>query len=187
MASDANAALNRVVIPGEVLARLVEVGKARGGVLTQEAVLEVVTLELTPDVLQQLVNHLAVRGVVVEEPDEVPVVPERVTLAQVVDGVSEPEAPSSTAMRRRAVRLTPDRLAESRASGSADPVRMYLKEIGRVPLLNAAEEVELAKRIEAGALVDERLAELTATGEITTLDFGERRKLERLSRVGDYA
>jgi RNA polymerase primary sigma factor len=31
-----------------------------------------------------------------------------------------------------------------------DPVRMYLKEIGRVPLLNAADEVELAKRIEAG-------------------------------------
>ncbi len=31
-----------------------------------------------------------------------------------------------------------------------DPVRMYLKEIGKVPLLNAAEEVELAQRIEAG-------------------------------------
>jgi RNA polymerase primary sigma factor len=31
-----------------------------------------------------------------------------------------------------------------------DPVRMYLKEIGRVPLLSAAEEVELARRVEAG-------------------------------------
>src|SRR5258706_15661638 len=112
MVSDANTALNRVLIPGEVLARLVEAGKARGGVLTQEAVLDVLTVELTPDVLQQLVNHLAVRGVVVEEPDEVPVVPERVTLAQVVDGETEIEPIISTALRRRAVRLTPDRLAE---------------------------------------------------------------------------
>ena len=33
-----------------------------------------------------------------------------------------------------------------------DPVRMYLKEIGKVPLLNAAQEVDLARRIQAGEL-----------------------------------
>ena len=33
-----------------------------------------------------------------------------------------------------------------------DPVRMYLKEIGKVPLLNAAQEIDLARRIEAGEL-----------------------------------
>jgi RNA polymerase primary sigma factor len=43
-----------------------------------------------------------------------------------------------------------------------DPVRMYLKEIGRVALLTAQEEVELARRIEAGVLADERLS-ATAT------------------------
>ncbi len=36
-----------------------------------------------------------------------------------------------------------------------DPVRMYLKEIGRVPLLKAEEEVALAKRIEAGQLIED--------------------------------
>jgi RNA polymerase primary sigma factor len=41
---------------------------------------------------------------------------------------------------------------------TADPVRDYLKQIGRVPLLNAEQEVELAKRIEAGLFAEEKLA-----------------------------
>jgi RNA polymerase primary sigma factor len=41
--------------------------------------------------------------------------------------------------------------------GSFDPVRMYLKEIGKVPLLTAEQEVTLAQRIEAGLLASERL------------------------------
>jgi RNA polymerase primary sigma factor len=42
---------------------------------------------------------------------------------------------------------------------SADPVKDYLRQIGRVPLLNATQEVELAKRIEAGLFADHKLAE----------------------------
>ena len=42
---------------------------------------------------------------------------------------------------------------------TADPVRDYLKQIGKVPLLNAGQEVELAKRIEAGLFADQKLAE----------------------------
>jgi len=42
---------------------------------------------------------------------------------------------------------------------SADPVKDYLRQIGRVPLLNALQEVELAKRIEAGLFADQKLAE----------------------------
>jgi RNA polymerase primary sigma factor len=41
---------------------------------------------------------------------------------------------------------------------AADPVKEYLKQIGRVPLLNAEQEVELAKRIEAGLFAEQKLA-----------------------------
>ena len=44
---------------------------------------------------------------------------------------------------------------------TADPVKDYLKQIGKVPLLNAAEEVELAMRIEAGLFAEEKLSTMT--------------------------
>ncbi|MBV9450790.1 MAG: RNA polymerase sigma factor [Streptosporangiaceae bacterium] len=52
------------------------------------------------------------------------------------------------------------------AGATADPVKDYLKQIGKVPLLNAEQEVELAKRIEAGLFAEEKLAELG--GKLTT-------------------
>jgi RNA polymerase primary sigma factor len=45
------------------------------------------------------------------------------------------------------------------AGATADPVKDYLKQIGKVSLLNAAQEVELAKRIEAGLFAEEKLDE----------------------------
>jgi RNA polymerase primary sigma factor len=49
--------------------------------------------------------------------------------------------------------------------GSFDPVRMYLKEIGKVPLLTAEQEVTLAKRIEAGLHAAERIEELPSDAD----------------------
>ncbi|MGL4339532.1 MAG: RNA polymerase sigma factor [Rhodoglobus sp.] len=46
---------------------------------------------------------------------------------------------------------------------TADPVKDYLKQIGKVALLNAAEEVELAMRIEAGLFAEDKLSDLPAT------------------------
>ncbi|MDX2375332.1 RNA polymerase sigma factor [Microbacterium sp. LRZ72] len=46
---------------------------------------------------------------------------------------------------------------------TADPVKDYLKQIGKVPLLNAAEEVELAMRIEAGLFAEEKLSQMSDT------------------------
>jgi RNA polymerase primary sigma factor len=62
-----------------------------------------------------------------------------------------------------------------------DPVRMYLKEIGKVPLLTAEEEVDLAKRIEAGLFASEKLA----TGKKLTPQM--RRDLEWIERDGQLA
>ena len=45
----------------------------------------------------------------------------------------------------------------TQAGATADPVKDYLKQIGKVPLLNAEQEVELAKRIEAGLFAEEKL------------------------------
>jgi RNA polymerase primary sigma factor len=65
---------------------------------------------------------------------------------------------------------------------TSDPVRMYLKEIGKVPLLTAEEEVDLAKRIEAGLFASEKLA--TATRKLAP---GMRRDLEMIERDGQTA
>ncbi len=46
----------------------------------------------------------------------------------------------------------------TQAGATADPVKDYLKQIGKVPLLNAEQEVDLAKRIEAGLFAEEKLA-----------------------------
>lgn len=65
---------------------------------------------------------------------------------------------------------------------TGDPVRMYLKEIGKVDLLTASEEVDLAMKIEAGLEATEKL-EAADAGEIE-LTRSEMRRLTRIENVG---
>ena len=89
--------------------------------------------------------------------------------------------------KARTVRTTRSR---SRARGidastvmlTGDPVRMYLKEIGKVDLLTAAEEVDLAMKIEAGLEAADKL-EKQEMGEIE-LTRAEMRRLMRVEQVG---
>ncbi len=74
---------------------------------------------------------------------------------------------------------------DAEMTASADSVRAYLKQIGKVALLNAEEEVDLAKRIEAGLYAAERLRQLELSGE--KLPLQERRDLGWIIRDGERA
>src|SRR3978361_2176382 len=72
---------------------------------------------------------------------------------------------------------------DAEMTASADSVRAYLKQIGRVALLNAELEVQLAKRIEAGLYGAERIRQLEESGE--KLPLQNRRDLSWIVRDGE--
>ncbi|MET8649152.1 RNA polymerase sigma factor [Nocardia aurea] len=74
---------------------------------------------------------------------------------------------------------------DAELTASADSVRAYLKQIGKVALLNAEEEVELAKRIEAGLYAAEKVREWAEAGE--KLPVATRRDFNWIVRDGNRA
>jgi RNA polymerase primary sigma factor len=74
---------------------------------------------------------------------------------------------------------------DAELTASADSVRAYLKQIGKVALLNAEEEVELAKRIEAGLYAAERVRNAEEEGEKLVTQM--RRDLKWIVRDGERA
>ncbi|MEV0251360.1 sigma-70 family RNA polymerase sigma factor [Nocardia sp. NPDC050712] len=77
------------------------------------------------------------------------------------------------------------RLAPTTGAVSEDPVKDYLRAIGRTPLLTAGEEVELAGYIQAGLAAQQRLDESAAAG--AELDTATRRELRRTVTTGNRA
>ncbi|HEY0560063.1 MAG: polymerase, sigma 70 subunit, RpoD subfamily [Mycobacterium sp.] len=114
---------------------LIARGKEQGFLTTDEIAAALAQAELTEEAMEPVLKVFTDEGI------------------EVVDGSSDEEDAAEAA------RLRKEREEElALKAQTSDPVRMYLKEIGKVPLLTAEEEVDLAKRIEAGLFASEKLA-----------------------------
>jgi RNA polymerase primary sigma factor len=100
-----------------------------------------------------------------EDDKEVPVLPQG---AMVLSSADDDDAPI---------------ISTTITGATADPVKDYLKQIGKVALLNAEQEVELAMRIEAGLFAEEKLSQLTNAQKTTKL----ARELHEIAKDGHRA
>ncbi|AMW10332.1 RNA polymerase subunit sigma-70 [Streptomyces qaidamensis] len=93
------------------------------------------------------------------EADALSAVPAQSRAAHHPEAEPEPEEPPAGAVEPAEVpeAVEPPPLRTETGSPSSDLFRQYLREIGRIPLLTAAEEVELARRVEAGLFAEEKL------------------------------
>ncbi len=145
-------------------------GAGASGHLSLDALVNALpAVEFNPELIESLQAACAAAGVVLDEANESPV-PAEIQVPERPDGAVESadvdEAPIDAERVARAAafaatigddveapsrRSRPSRTRTSDGGSSDDPVRMYLKEIGRVPLLDARQEVRVAARIKRGS------------------------------------
>ena len=189
-----------VGVPVEAFTELLKSGRERK-VLPLDDVMSVLRdVELSPDVIDTVRHRLAWAGI---ELDETVEETDPHELLKVLPPEPAPDAggvPATDPTRKAAP--TAGAPASTGASspaghtregtravgGSADPVRTYLKEIGKVDLLDGPEEVRLAQRIEAGQEAAARLAAFELMdGLAAPADPGDVRALRRLVVDGQRA
>ncbi|MEE9416034.1 MAG: RNA polymerase sigma factor RpoD [Acidimicrobiales bacterium] len=148
------------------LAKLIRKGKKSGLVSTDEVVELLKDVELSAELIASVHDRLESEGIRLEEiiDDEPHFLPTPV-----------PKAPAGKSR------------SADQGSVGADPVRRYLKEIGRVDLLSGPEEVALAERIETGLDAEHKLADLAVSETLADLDPVERAQLRRTQRNGETA
>jgi RNA polymerase primary sigma factor len=192
---DSLASISRIA-PPEGMSQLdfeamLAVGREKGHLTQGELVEALRTVEFTPEVLTALIDRVTAEGVtlIVEEVVEVEVEVEELTV-EVKTRKKPPTAKSDTAKTETRRVANGKRAGAGDSGGSAeDPVHTYLKEIGRVPLLNAELEVEIAQTIEEGNAAATKLVahELALSGDgndADLLDAGELSRNRRLMRRG---
>jgi RNA polymerase primary sigma factor len=140
-------------VSAEDFTRLVAKGKRHGSLTPDEVMSVLERVELSHDLIDSIRGRLKAEGITFDEVSDVrddDEDDEEVVAKVVAANASTQAAPSA----RTAPAPQPAELSRARddtsAGPSSDPVRMYLKEIGKVPLLTGAQEVRLAQRIEAG-------------------------------------
>ena len=160
-------------IPGsERLADLLERGKKKGKLSSSELLDVLEEMDLGAEQMDKIYDVMENLGIDTVGEDYVPELP---------DGVDPPVESIEEIPEEELV--DPNTMVDS--FGTDDPVRMYLKEIGKVNLLTSDEEVDLAQAMAAGAEAAAQMEELKSMGEEIPEEV--RKELEKLIRKGENA